>query len=70
MKITNFEQAEAAVLAALEFYKKQIREAVARAGSARILSKQLGYNSDRMVSSTLQKGKFSSIRRMAHACKK
>lgn len=69
MKITTFEQAEAAVQAALEFYKNMIRDAVKRAGSARILSKQLGYNSDRMVSSTLQKGKFSSIRRMAHACR-
>ena len=69
MKIKTFEQAEAATSAALEFYKTQIQAAAKRAGSAHKLSHALGYLSDRHVSQTLQKGKFSAIRRMAVLCR-
>jgi len=70
IKITNFEQAEAATTAALAFYKFQIQEAAKRAGSARALSKRLGYLSDRQVGLTLQKGKFAACKRMALLCQK
>lgn len=70
IKITNFEQAEAATTAALAFYKSQIQEAAKRAGSARALSKRLGYLSDRHVGMILQKGKFAACRRMALLCQK
>jgi hypothetical protein len=70
IKITTYEQAEAATSAALEFYKTQIQTAAKRVGSARVLSKRLGYLSDRHVGTTLQKGKFAAVRRMAILCRK
>ena len=67
MKITTYEQAEAATEAARQYYDREIRETVRHVGSERELSRRLE-QAESAVHNVLSKGKFSALRRLATAC--